>query len=92
MGRFLVLVLILSHYPNARKYTTSKFRYDSFRTSHTVLVKPYEKNDFSVPELFDVCIERCQTSSVECIVNCDNDVMCISKCIVEVTACTDGEF
>ena len=59
---------------------------------HTEWVKPYEKIDLSVPELFDVCIERCQTASVECIVRCDNDLICISECIVEVTACTDGEF
>ena len=59
--------------------------------THTVRVIRYWsnhiKNDLSVPELFDVCIERCQTTSVECIVNCDNDLMCISECIVEVTAC-----
>ena len=60
--------------------------------SYTVWVRPYEKIELSVPDLFDVCIERCQTESVECIVNCDNDLMCISECIVEVTACTDGEF
>ena len=58
----------------------------------TVWVKPNEKIELSVPDLFDVCIERCQMASVECIVSCDNDLMCISECIVEVTACTDGEF
>ena len=60
--------------------------------SHTEWVKPYEEIDFSVPELFDVCIESCQTASVECIVNCDNDLMCIGECIVEVTACNEGEL
>ena len=60
--------------------------------SQSVWVKMYEKIELSVPELFDVCIERCQTASVECIVSCDNDLMCISECIVEVTACIEGEF
>ena len=48
--------------------------------------------NLSVPELSEFCIERCQAESVECIVNCDNDFMCISDCVVESTNCTNGEF
>ena len=48
--------------------------------------------NLSVPELSEFCIERCQAESVECIVNCDNDFMCISDCVRESTKCTDGEY
>ena len=48
--------------------------------------------NFSVPELSEYCIEQCQAESAECIVNCDNDSMCISDCVRESTKCTDGEF
>ena len=43
-----------------------------------------------VPDLFDVCIERCQTAQLECFVSCDNDLMCISECIADGTACSNG--
>ena len=45
-----------------------------------------------VPDLFDLCIERCQSSQLECIVSCENDLMCISECILEVTSCIEGKF
>ena len=48
--------------------------------------------NFSVPDLFDVCIERCQTVQLECIVSCENDLMCISECILEATSCIEGKF
>ena len=47
---------------------------------------------FSVPDLFDVCIERCQRDQLECIISCDNDLMCISQCILEVTSCIESKL
>ena len=47
---------------------------------------------FSVPDLFDVCIERCETAQLECILSCENDLMCLSQCISEATSCIEGIF
>ena len=45
---------------------------------------------FRVPELFEVCKEKCGTSQLECITRCDNDYDCISECNREETACKEG--
>ena len=49
-------------------------------------------SQLSVPDLFDVCIERCQTDQLECFVSCNNDLICISECIADGLTCTNGEF
>ena len=46
----------------------------------------------SVPDLFDVCNERCQSAQLECIVSCENDLICISECIAHGSTCSNGEF
>ena len=48
--------------------------------------------NLSVPDLFDVCIERCETAQLECILNCENDLMCLSQCISGATSCIEGKF
>ena len=48
--------------------------------------------NLSVPDLFDVCIERCETAQLECILSCENDLMCLSQCISEATSCIEGIF
>ena len=48
--------------------------------------------NLSVPDLFDVCIERCETAQLECILGCGNDLMCLSQCISETTSCIEGKF
>ena len=48
--------------------------------------------NLSVPDLFDVCIERCETTQLECILSCENDLMCLSQCISEATSCIEGKF
>ena len=46
----------------------------------------------SVPDLFDVCIDRCETAQLECILSCENDLICLSQCISEATSCIEGKF
>ena len=48
--------------------------------------------NLSVPDLFDVCIERCETAQLECILSCENDLMCLSQCISDATSCIEGQL
>ena len=57
--------------------------YDSYSMTYVNL---------SVPDLFDVCNERCQSAQLECIVSCENDLICISECIAHGSTCSNGEF
>ena len=51
------------------------------------------RSNFSVPDLFDVCIERCETAQLECILGCGNDLMCLSQCISDAKVSYDqAEF
>ena len=44
-----------------------------------------------VPELKDVCVERCGTALLECILDCKEDGACLSNCIRVEIECIDGE-
>ena len=46
---------------------------------------------FSVPELKDVCVERCANALFDCILNCKEDSACLSNCIRVEIECVDGE-
>ena len=46
---------------------------------------------FRVPELRDICIERCENKLLECILDCNNDVECLSECIRIETECTSSK-
>ena len=42
---------------------------------------------FRVPDLSDICIERCEDSMLDCILDCNNDSACLSECIRTETDC-----
>ena len=44
------------------------------------------------PELRDACTERCETSLLECILECSNDTTCLTNCIRLETECINGEI
>ena len=48
--------------------------------------------DFRVPDLRDICIERCEDALLGCILDCNNDVECLSECIRIETECTSSKF
>ena len=43
------------------------------------------------PELRDACTERCETSLLECILECSNDTACLTNCIRLETECINGK-
>ena len=42
---------------------------------------------FRVPDLSDICIERCENAMLDCILDCNNDSACLSECIRSETDC-----
>ena len=47
-----------------------------------------------VPDLKDVCIEKCETAGVDCVKECSSldDVACISQCFRDETQCIEGKI
>ena len=43
----------------------------------------------SVPDLRNICIERCENAMLECILDCNNDSACLSQCARIETDCID---
>ena len=44
-----------------------------------------------VPDLNVACKDRCEIISIECILACDNDTLCMSQCSRENTECLNGK-
>ena len=45
-----------------------------------------------VPDLRNVCIERCENDLLDCIMGCNNDVQCVSDCIRIQTECISSKL
>ena len=46
----------------------------------------------SVPELKQICVEKCEIDLLDCIIGCSDDVECLSGCIRLETKCLDSKF
>ena len=46
----------------------------------------------SVPELKQICVERCEIDLLDCIMGCSDDVQCLSGCIRLETQCLDSKL
>ena len=44
----------------------------------------------SVPELNMICTDKCEDDQLECIIECESDVNCVSQCIRDGTKCIQG--
>ena len=52
----------------------------------------YSSMCLRVPDLKDICIEQCETATLDCILECPTDnVTCISQCIRDETQCIEGK-
>ena len=38
------------------------------------------------------CKDRCEIISIECILDCDNDTLCMSQCSRDNTECLNGKI
>ena len=56
----------------------------------TKVIQEIAHLNFRVPELFEICNEKCVKSQLECIARCENDYDCISECNREEIACKEG--
>ena len=45
-----------------------------------------------VPDLNVACKDRCEIISIECILACDNDTLCMSQCSRDNTECLNGKI
>ena len=56
------------------------------------IVSDFKKvtGNFSVPDLNAICIERCETATLECLIDCENDLGCVSDCLRGQTQCNQG--
>ena len=48
--------------------------------------------DLSVPDLNAICIDRCVTDALECIIDCGNDVDCVGDCLRDQAQCNQGQL
>ena len=46
----------------------------------------------SVPDLKQICVERCENQLLECILGCHDELECITTCIRLETECTDRKL
>ena len=53
-------------------------------------IKKLRTEILRVPDLKEKCLEQCEIAQLECILDCDNDVNCISDCIRHATDCIEG--
>ena len=47
---------------------------------------------FRVPELKQICVERCEVVLLDCILGCSDNVECLSGCIRLETECLESEL
>ena len=60
-----------------------------YRESLLVMMTEYDPF-LRVPELKELCLDKCEIAQLECILDCNNDVNCISDCIRHATDCIEG--
>ena len=60
-----------------------------YRESLLMMMTEYDPF-LRVPELKELCLDKCEIAQLECILDCNNDVNCISDCIRHATDCIEG--
>ena len=86
---------------NARKYdfmqikgTIDPIRSSESDHSNQGALNTIDKRLLRVPDLNNVCIDRCEAATIECIQECSSldDMTCISQCIRDEQLCSNGKF